>query len=106
MSAGRKITDARDAHACLKAVKSAGVVRAERARAHGIDGRSLHAWERNLARRSQVTEPLPRLVELVPARDSRPAARYLVRVGEFAIEVGDDFDEATLARLVRVLGAC
>jgi len=42
----------------------------------------------------------------VPAPDSRSAARYLVRVGAFAVEVGDDFDEATLARLVRVLGAC
>ena len=106
MSAGRKITDARDARACLKALKSSGLARGEWARAHGIDGRSLHAWERNLARRGQVTEQSPRLVELVPAPDSRPAVRYLVRVGEFAIEVGDDFDEATLVRLVRVLGAC
>ena len=78
MSAGRKITDARDARACLKALKSSGLARGEWARAHGIDGRSLHAWERNLARRGQAMEQSPRLVELVPARDSRPAVRYLV----------------------------
>ena len=106
MSAGRKITDARDARACLKAAKSAGVPRAEWAREHGVDGRSLHAWQLNLSRRGRVAEASPRLVELVPAPASRPATRYLVRVGEFAVEVGDDFDEATLVRLVRALGAC
>ena len=106
MSAGRKITDARDARACLKAAKSAGMARGEWARANGIDGRSLHAWELNLSRRGEVAEASPRLVELVPAPASQSSTRYLVRVGELAIEVGDDFDEVTLVRLVRVLGAC
>ncbi len=106
MSAARKITDARDARACLKAAKSAGMARGEWARAHGIDGRSLHAWELNLSRGGEVAEASPRLVELVPALASRSAARYLVRVGEYAVEFGDDFDEATLVRLVRALGTC
>ena len=106
MVAGRKIRDARDARACLKAVKSSGVPRGEWARAHGIDGRSLHAWERNLARRGQATTQSPRLVELVPASISRSTARYVVRVGVFAIEVDGDFDEAVLVRLLRALGAC
>jgi hypothetical protein len=75
MPAGRKIRDSRDARACLDRVKSSGGSRAERARAHGIDGRSLHGWERNLARRGQVVEPSPRIVELVPAPVSRSAAR-------------------------------
>jgi hypothetical protein len=106
MSAGRKVTDARDARACLKAAKSAGMARGEWARAHGIDGRSLHAWELNLSRGGEVAEASPRLLELVPAPASRSAARYLVRVGEYAVEFGDDFDEATLVRLVRALGTC
>jgi len=106
MSAGRKIRGSRDARACLEAVRSSGVSRGEWARAHGIDGRSLHAWERNLARRGQVVEPSPRIVELVPAPVSRPAARYVLRVGVFAIELDGDFDEAVVVRLVRALGAC
>jgi hypothetical protein len=60
----------------------------------------------NLSRGGEVAEASPRLVELVPAPASRSAARYLVRVGEFAVDVGDDFDEATLVRLVRALGTC
>ncbi len=75
MPAGRKIRDSRDARACLDRVKSSAVSRAEWARAHGIDGRSLHAWEMNLARRGQVAKPSPRLVEMVPAPVSRSAAR-------------------------------
>ena len=34
------------------------------------------------------------------------AVRYVVRVGDAAIEVGDDFQDETLARVVRVLRAC
>jgi hypothetical protein len=45
-------------------------------------------------------------VETVPAPASQSSTRYLVRVGEFAVDVGDDFDEATLVRLVRALGTC
>ena len=33
-------------------------------------------------------------------------ARYVVRVGDTAIEFGDDFHDETLARVVRVLRAC
>jgi hypothetical protein len=51
-------------------------------------------------------EPSPRIVELVPAPVSRPAARYVLRVGVFAIELDGDFDEAVVVRLVRALGAC
>jgi len=50
--------------------------------------------------------PGPRLVELVPAAPSRVDARYVVRVVELAVEIGDDFCEETLARLVRTLRSC
>ena len=46
------------------------------------DHRSLHAWDRNLARRGQATGQSPRRVEPV----SRSVARYVVRVPAFAIE--------------------
>lgn len=105
----RKIADARDARACLKAAKSAGLELGAWARAHGVDGRSLHAWKVNLARSpSTITASrrTPRLIELVPVPASRASTRYVVRIGDAAIEIGDDFADETLARAVRVLRAC
>jgi hypothetical protein len=108
--AGRKIRSAAEAHACLAAAKAAhGVSPAQWAREHGIDGRSLNAWRVNLGRRR---EPAPkqqraRLVELIPTPASAPpAARYLVRCGKLAVEIGERFDESTLVRLLRVVAAC
>jgi len=46
------------------------------------------------------------LVELVPAPIARDDARYLVRVRDVAIELGADFDDETLVRLVRALRSC
>jgi hypothetical protein len=45
-------------------------------------------------------------VELMPASASRPDARYVVRVGELAVEVAGDFEEGVLVRLVQALRAC
>ena len=73
---GRKITDEREAQRCLAAAKRAGVSAGEWARARGIDGRSLHAWQMNVERRGTSAGPRRRkrkaartraLVELVPA---------------------------------------
>src|SRR6185437_15962241 len=79
------------------------------AKSHGVDGRSLRAWQRNISRRGS-SAPLqrePRLVELVRTSSTpRPPQRYVVRVGEGTIEVGDDFDDHTLRRLLEVLRAC
>lgn len=105
----RKIEDERDARACLKAAKAAGATVREWARQHGIDGRSLNAWRINLTRRvakGSAPRPKPRLVELVPATPSRVATRYVVRVAGTELELGDDFREETLVRLVRALRAC
>lgn len=106
----RKIEDERDARACLKAAKAAGVSAAEWARAHGIDGRSLNCWRVNLSiggATRRAASAKPRLVELVPTTaPSRVEARYVVRVGEIALELEDDFREETLVRIVRALRAC
>lgn len=105
----RKIADARDARACLKAAKNAGLAPGAWARAHGVDGRSLHAWKVNLTRSSSpiaVGRRRPRLIELVPMSAPRAPTRYVVRIGDAAIEIGDDFADETLARAVRVLRAC
>ncbi len=117
--AGRKIRDERDARRCMAAAKAAGVSRGEWGRQHGIDGRSLCAWGTNLDRggktratRTRATKtPLRkrrkrgRVVELV-AGASPAGGRYLIRCGELGVEVDDNFDEATLGRLLRVIAAC
>lgn len=114
----RKICDEADARACLKAAKKSGLTLAVWGRSAGVDGRSLHAWSMNLARggsrpgaklaqRKEATKRVE-LVELVaaPQPTVRARARYVVRVGQVGIEVGDDFDAATLRRLVAVVAAC
>jgi hypothetical protein len=97
--AGRKVVDERDARACLSAQARSGETRREWAKRNGIDGRSLHLWQLNLLRGGR-----PGVVELVP-RAAAPASprRYVVSVGRGSVEIGDDFDEDTLARIVEVL---
>jgi transposase-like protein len=79
LSVGRKIEDEREAVRCLRAAERQGVSAGEWARAHGVDGRSMHAWQMNLARRGTTSPRKQRkarpkavpaahtLVELVPA---------------------------------------
>lgn len=104
----RKIWGERDARACVKAAKAAGLSLGAWARRHGVDGRSLHAWSVNLARASPSPSavPKPKLIELVPTPAPRVGARFVVHLGDAVIEVGDDFHDETLARVVRVLRAC
>jgi len=107
---GRKIRDAADARACLKAARSArGKSRAQWAREHGIDGRSLNAWHVNLSRRGKrAGGGKTRLVELVasPVAQPRRPAQYVVRYGELSIELDDHFNEQTLRRLLEVVAGC
>ena len=107
MGAMRKIWGERDARACVKAAKAAGLSLGAWARRHGVDGRSLHAWSVNLARTSpSAAITKPKLIELVPTSAPQVTARFVVRLGDAAIEVGDDFQDETLARIMRVLRAC
>jgi hypothetical protein len=80
------------------------------AREHGVDGRSLNLWRVNLARRGvlRVRATAPKLVELVvaPAAVVDRRASFVLRVGDVELEVGDNFDETSLRRLVAVLKSC
>ena len=79
------------------------------ARAHGVDGRSLHCWYLSLrGPKGGLKPPVPvRLVELVPeVQNVTGSSGFLVRTGDVEIELGADFDEAALGRLLRVVGAC
>ena len=119
----RKVTDEHEARRCLAAARRTGESVGAWARAHGIDGRSLNAWRVNLARRgagpnptrprateqsptAMVVRPRAALVELVSASPPGVTARCVVHVGEFRVEVGDDFAADTLRRIVEVLRAC
>lgn len=120
MSVGRKIEDEREAVRCLRAAERKGMSAGAWARAHGVDGRSLHAWQMNIARRG-APGPLRRrktrpkaspaahsLVELVPAVTSAApgSGRYALVVGSARVEFGDDVSVATLRRVVEVLRSC
>ena len=100
----RRIRDELDACACLDAAAGSGLPRAQWARDNGIDARSLQIW-RLIVERKRAARPAPlRLVELT-APPGRPAT-YAVCVGEFRVEVGDDFADATLRRLLSVVASC
>lgn len=115
MAHGRKVHDEVEARRCLLAAKRAGRSAGEWARAHGIDGRSLHAWLVNLERGGAFTSPRMErsppsshaLVELVP-EDPRgvPGARYVLAVADARVEFGDDVSATTLRRVLEVVRAC
>lgn len=105
----RKIGDEKEARACLRAVAKSGQPRRAWAREHGIDGRSLRGWETKLSSRpspARSKPPSPEMIELVPASATVAPPRYVVRVGDGMIEVGDDFNDTTLRRLIAVIRAC
>ena len=114
MADRRRVQDEREARRFLPAVERSGVNRSEWARARSIDGRSLRAWEMNLARRG--TRPGPRrsregaaprgLVELVPVAPSGAvggSARYVLELAGTRLEFGDDAAVTTLRRVIEAL---
>lgn len=108
--AGRKVFNEFDAQRCLAAVRRSGAPLGAWARDHGIDGRSLNLWRTNLARRGQrrARPAPPQVVELVPVASRTGAARgpFIIRVASAELEVGADFDDESLRRLVRLLKSC
>ena len=111
----RKIQDEIEARECIARMKKSGLALAQWARSGGIDGRSLHAWNVNLARGGSGSSRKPRqalavrrakLVEIVPMPTPSRSARYLVQVGQLAVEVDAQFDPGTLRRLIAVLRSC
>ena len=107
--AGRRILNEQDARRCLAAAKSARGGLAMWARAQGVDGRSLNAWRVNLGRRgvARVRAVVPKMVELVPtATLAAPRVPYVLHIGGVELEVGANFDEQFLRRLVGLLKSC
>ena len=108
MATKRKIRDEQDARRCLAAAQASRKSRSAWARQHGVDGRSLYAWDKKLAPDAEASKKPERhggLVELIP-NSADVASRYVVRCGRLAVEIDDHFDEATLGRLLKVIAAC
>ena len=117
MAAGRKIEDENEARRCLLSVKRSGQSAGEWARARGIDGRSLHAWQMNLERggsgrarqrKRKTARALRSLVELVPAGPvvAATGGRYILEIGGARVEFGDDVSVGTLRRVLEALRSC
>jgi len=113
----RRIEGELEARRCLSRVEAEDAQIGAWARAHGIDGRSLNMWRVNLARRGtkpnaprgrQLRSPVPSagVVELVPMAIPSTAVRYVLEIGSARLEIGDDFSEPTLRRLIGVLRTC
>ena len=110
----RRIRDERAARACLAALAREGTDLATWARTNGYSARSLNAWRINLERRTQAVGPSrvesgakrSALVELVPANHPSSGAHYVLEVGGIRLEVGGDFSEPSLRRLLEVLRSC
>lgn len=99
----RKIRNREDAEHCLDAAAAAALPATEWARRNGVDGRSLHCWR--LALEARRAPAALRLVELT--MDVPGSASYTVRCGRFEVDVPRSFDDAELARILRVVGlAC
>ena len=96
--AGRKVRGEAEARLFLAEVEASGLDLGSWSRREGIDGRSLSIWRLHLARRGSKAKQ--RMVELVASAPQKSAsqARYVVRRGEFAVELGDDFERETLFR--------
>ena len=102
---GRKIRDERDALDCLARYERSGLEFREWLRRNHVDGRSLQCWRIAIENK----RPPVRLVELVTEpQPAAPAskARYLIRTGAFEVELGADFDQDTLFKLLEVVAAC
>lgn len=105
--AGRKLFNEQDARRCLLAAKSWPGGLGDWARGHGVDGRSLNAWRVNLESRGGVRARAPRLVELIAtAPRVVPGPAFVLRIGGVELEVGHEFDEQSLRRLVGLLKSC
>lgn len=96
---GRKVRDAKEAHELLAAWSRSNMPMAAWCASRGISWYSLSAykgWQRDA------------LVEVETGLTAPPAAagRYVVIVGDRAVEVDAHFDDDVLRRLLRVVASC
>lgn len=119
----RTVTNESDARRCMAAAAAAEMSLYGWCRANNVSSSVLYRWRQKLDRLVPCSSP--RLVELcappavcaasATAAAHRPtaqtvpshgAARYSLAVNDVTIVVRDDFADATLARLLRLVRAC
>jgi hypothetical protein len=97
----RRLGSTREARRVLAAVERSGLTVSAWARQHGYRAETLYRWRHRLEAETALVE--------VRVKDDKPAPRrwrYEVRVaGGRVLRVGDDFDDATVVRLVLLLEA-
>lgn len=101
----RKIIGREEALALLSELASTGESLVQFSRRRSLDARSLRCWKLNLARGGGRPDGEPLRLMEVTLPPSRPS-RCRVLVGDLAVEVEDDFQETTLARLLSVVRSC
>lgn len=101
----RKVRDECDARELLDAWFGSGQQLVEFCKLHGVDGRSLNCWRRNLSAASKGEGAPLRLLEVVTPQPV-VRAEYRLVVGDVIVQVDDAFRDDTLARLLRVVAAC
>lgn len=105
--AGRKINDEAEALEALDSIGRTGLGLADWCRARDIDARSLAGWRGVLEARGYeppAARSQPDFIEVVRVPVDR-SSRYTIRHRGFAVEVDDDFDDATLGRLLTVVAS-
>jgi hypothetical protein len=108
---GRKVRDAREARGLLETWSDSGESMSDWCRTRGINWYSLSAYQGWEVRGSHGAERADGFVEVVPPETTagpaeRAASRYRVVVGARVIEVGGDFEDEVLRRLLRVVASC
>ena len=100
--ARRKINGEAEAAALLKEWRAESVDFDVFCKEQGVDGRSLQCWRMTFAKREPEAM---RLLELTLPRE-KAAASYRIHVGDYTVEVDDDFQDETLTRLLTAVGRC
>jgi|WetSurMetagenome_2_1015567.scaffolds.fasta_scaffold237181_3 hypothetical protein len=98
----RRVRDEGEARNLLAQQRLSGLSLRDWCNVEGIKAHSLAWWK------IRLQDSAIRLVEVTPMTPpaAHPEARYIVHVGDLAIEVSDDFKEDTLGRLLDVLSRC
>lgn len=88
----------------VEACETSGLSVAAFSRREGFSAQSLWAWKRRLREGGEATTSFVPVLVSEPAPTSREAFELVLREGA-VLRIPADFDEVTLGRLVRALGA-
>ena len=105
MSTRRKVRDHQEAKQLLKAWSASPLSLTQIAHKHGVDGRSLLCWKRNLKfEHISATATTLRLVEIELKATTHPT-RYNIHCNDVIIDIDDHFSDDTLRRILNVVRA-